>query len=157
MIKRFFASFCWIVLVALALPSQALSYLTKCTSAASQPLTHNTSYDLTVDSVGSIPIFTKSSEIDGPSSPVSKSGVDADLLATGQFVRLSSLTRDGSDTKQDFPFDGDSFDKSFLNITTDTLFSSSRINHWLGFHSPYRISGWKESNALYVALNGHFS
>ncbi|MCG7490877.1 hypothetical protein MHN79_15405 [Vibrio sp. Of14-4] len=157
MIKRFFASFCWIVLVALALPSQALSYLTKCTSAASQPLTHNTSYDPTVDSVGSSPIFTKSSEIDGPNTPVSKSGVDADLLATGQFVRLSSLTRDGNDTKQDFPFDGDSFDKSSPSITTDTLFSSSPINHWSGFHSQYRISGWKESNALYVALNGHFS
>ena len=143
MIKRFFASFCWIVLVALALPSQALSYLTKCTNAASQPLTHNTSYDPIVDSVGRSSILTKSSKIDGPSTPASKSGVDADLLAIAQSIRVSSFTRDDNDTNQNFPFDGKSFDKSSLSTTTYTLFSSSPINHWLGFHSQYRISGWK--------------
>ncbi|WP_341664407.1 hypothetical protein [Vibrio sp.] len=150
MIKRCLASFCWIVLVALALPSQAMSYLAKSTDS---PLSHDTSYDRT----NTLSVTNRSIETEIPSTPISKTDVDTDALAIMQFVRLNSDTRDGHDTEEDLPYDGDNYSKPTKPFTTHDLYSEHLIGYWVGFNSQYRISGWKESNALYVALNGHFS
>ncbi|MBU2896187.1 hypothetical protein [Vibrio hepatarius] len=155
MIQRFITSFCWIILVALALPSQALSYLTKDSNDAISRLIRNDFSNFNSQSLAQ-GLFEKSTKVAISHRPVSKSNVDSETLAIIQNNRLSSVTRDYAEGA--VPFEDYTTDK-IKTFTANSIHSEKIDNAWLcaEFNSQYRISGWKESNALYVALNSQFS
>lgn len=155
MVQRFITSLCWIALVALALPSQAFSCLTKDSTDASSRLIHNDLPNYNSQSLIQA-LLAKSTKVEISQRPVSKSNVDSGALAIIQNNRLSSVIRDYVEGV--VPFEGYTTDK-IKTFAVNSIQSDKKDSEWLGadFNSQYRISGWKESNALYVALNGHFS
>lgn len=103
--------------------------------------------------------FSEASE-ESTRAPVSEGHANSDSSAIFNSQRWLSHVREGLDD-EDVDFVGD------LNAPyyADVGYSYSLINiNWrqnqsifYHFTSAYRLSGWKETNAMYVALNSQFS
>ncbi|GLT20061.1 hypothetical protein GCM10007938_38440 [Vibrio zhanjiangensis] len=155
MIQRFIALLCWIALIALALPSQAMSYLAEYSKHDSSRFGQSSYSNVTANA-----LLTKSTQSKVPTpTRLSKYNTDVDLLNITQLSRHKSSVRDDNDAEGERFGDGYSLDKLTKVFSAHRLYFSSQNGRQIGadFNSQYRISGWKESNALYVALNGHFS
>ncbi|MBR9875058.1 MAG: hypothetical protein GYB23_12400 [Vibrionaceae bacterium] len=103
--------------------------------------------------------FSEASE-ESTRAPVSEGHANSDSSAIFNSQRWLSNIREGL-VDEDVEFVGDlnapfyadvGYSYSLININWRQ--SQSVFNH---FTSNYRISGWKESNAMYVALNSQFS
>ncbi|AUI88360.1 hypothetical protein BS333_18695 [Vibrio azureus] len=96
---------------------------------------------------------------DTASDPISQQNVYHNAPALLPFSRWQLNQRQGGAHKLGYEQSKLSSDDdghfSFLYPSIAVLWRSIQTSFY-GYISDHRLSGWKETNALYVALNGHF-
>ncbi|WP_000281289.1 hypothetical protein [Vibrio sp. RC586] len=142
---------CWFALLAMVLPSQVLAYALESDTSTLSPDT-GFSGNPTLDYDW---LFSPAPQ---PAIPSSQSNLShssyAILNHSRQVLTQRILTGCGSD----LPFDSD-YDELKLGTSLTRLFfvTVSYSNRSYDFFtSTHRLAGWKESNAMYVALNSQY-
>ncbi|MEZ8824310.1 hypothetical protein AB6E04_08095 [Vibrio amylolyticus] len=146
----------WLTILALLMPSQAFAYLAKSDQALNGVQTTPATVSqgdvsfLTLE--GSLP--SEQSIPDSPvPKPVSQSEVSDSAIAiinSNRWLSSSSTIEETNDRDSEF------FDALTHLPHYKQVFQFSYSSFGDAFASEHRISGWKESNALYVALNSQF-
>ncbi|EGQ8096660.1 hypothetical protein RUK17_002033 [Vibrio cholerae] len=143
---------CWFALLAVALPSQVFAYALESEASSACPEA----------SISTNPILESDwllSSAPQPAIPSSQSHVSHSAYAILNHSRHAPTQRllvgCGSDLPLDADFDepqlGTSHSRPLFATTTDYCNRSYDF-----FTSSHRLAGWKESNAMYVALNSQF-
>lgn len=137
--------------IVMAMPSQALAYLAKSEADVVNRLTvdlHQSPIDLAALSYN---------DAQQPASPESSSHVKPSCSAIVNLSRwsVSSRTLDQTDDNNTFGADTYAAKHRLSSLFTLPIYN---VDYWQGdvYASNFRLSGWKESNALYVALNSQF-
>ncbi|MCW8334144.1 hypothetical protein J4N42_20185 [Vibrio sp. SCSIO 43135] len=155
---RFF-KYVWFTLLATLLPSQAFAYLAQSEADAGNRLS-SYKYLPAYSSLNVEQIFIElegQDEVSTGSVPVSESNIDVGAVGIINANRWSYSSRnsESNDTQS-----GADFEQFNAHLPPHKLYQLAQyeIDFWAGdvFSSDHRISGWKESNALYVALNSQF-
>ncbi|WP_295893371.1 hypothetical protein [uncultured Vibrio sp.] len=163
----------WISFLALLLPSQAFAYLAKsdqALNAAQFEFATNGQYDVTLlafegalpshestvpssNSLGSgTPSNTNNSNHHSP-RPISQSELSDSAIAilnSNRWLSASSLLEEAKDVESEL-LDALTHLPHYKQANQPAYVSFEDA-----FASSHRISGWKETNALYVALNSQF-
>ncbi|KGY14070.1 hypothetical protein NM22_01005 [Vibrio tubiashii] len=157
MLRRVF-SYIWLVMLAMVLPTQAFAYLLQAENEASARLALRSNSTLTPSSADFQAILESAQQ-----TPKTKPATQADFSHNWLAILNSSR---GSITTR-FLDDGESFsgnDVTHFEPCVVALYQRYELPQYeAGFRlttrytSPYRLSGWKDSNTLYVALNGQYS
>ncbi|QUJ69333.1 hypothetical protein KDD30_21425 (plasmid) [Photobacterium sp. GJ3] len=145
--------FFWLLLFALALPAQAMACLSEPNTAASLK-----------QIVAAPPTALKQNVRDEqpsahnqPSLPETQTGYAGSNVAILHSLRWSAPAR--FNAQGDDPNVADTttllFPQTGISLALRDL-SHSRHLPYLNFHTSYRLSGWKETNAMYVALNRQY-
>ncbi|NRF14618.1 hypothetical protein [Vibrio coralliilyticus] len=150
--------FFWLTLLTMVLPTQALAYFAQAENEASARLNRHTANVLPQSQADYQTLFEESQQEETSQSPVSQSEIDTDVLAIVQFNRWSLSDRHSEEGEA--PGTSDGHYSSQASLPLNSLYSYPLVQNgcWVdnSFTSNHRISGWKESNALYVALNAQF-
>lgn len=157
MLQRFISVF-WLLTFAMALPMQASAYLLQAESEASSRLNRQFNPSITYTDSDFQTLFEQVKQQSKP-EPVTKADMVPDWLAIINASRLLGSTRyldDGESSSGLELTDGDATSASLFKLYK-LPFSEASFTLKSGYASPYRVSGWKDSNTLYVALNGQFS
>lgn len=149
--------FFWLALFAVFIPSQALAY------SESVDTSHQTVVTVLFNSVANdesqVFDFSAQNDLTEQSSPVSESFNHRIVPAIVNLsrIQLSEIMTSLDTNHGDVPH-LDSHDPAYRSLAFDLP-----INQWLADRlyrqfppSSHRLSGWKETNAMYVALNSHF-
>ncbi|QIL86926.1 hypothetical protein G7083_13675 (plasmid) [Vibrio sp. HDW18] len=152
---------CWLVVFALALPAPLLACALE--QKASESLDHGKPSTLPLSSTFS---FTKAERVAHSAPPASSiPRSQSDVTPTPRAIlnhALNGLAQRLAAGSSDLPFDSDpeSSPWPMLAIAPHSVAlddSSRHLNRSYDFFSAtHRIAGWKESNAMYVALNSQF-
>ncbi len=149
----------WFSLLAMVLPSQAAAYFTQNDSDARRlldnpHLTQTPSSDAAYQQLFEESRREQSSE----SQPVSNAGDSASVVAIINAARWSLSQRTLDDREIS---DADSTSFNVNSLPPYKLYCHPVLvnQYWASrsFTCNYRISGWKDTNALYVALNSQFA
>lgn len=156
MLQRF-ASYIWLLMLTMVVPTQAFGYLLQAENEASARLNYRIGGVLP-QSAGDFQALFDEVRQDKPSEPVTKSDLSQDWLGIITANRWTTVSRTfdengGGSTSEPTSFEPES--TPLYRLYKLPIFTS--VYHNAERDSSYRISGWKESNTLYVALNGHFS
>lgn len=141
----------WLSLFALFLPTQALAYLENMPSAS-------TSCDRSFVAGAQNQSTVNKGKVPLESTPATRTHYSGSRAAIVNSVRWNLSER----------YHGNEGDPDLLDTvapfypTVDTslvlrFVQFSAQGGYQDFHPSYRLSGWKETNAMYVALNGHYS
>lgn len=132
----------WLSLIALVLPAQALASLERDQSVPGKA------------AAALMALLHQNEQPDSPQSQTHFTGSKAALLNSLRGTFSERYNRQNTDT--------DSLD----NITPFYPLADNRLTlqfarplkpaPYQDFHSSYRLSGWKETNAMYVALNSQY-
>lgn len=143
---------CWFALLAMVLPSQVMAcaqdnertVLPSLDFPLSQGQTIN--HDWLLDSAST------------PAIPSSQSHITHRSYAILNHTRSAPTQRVLTGFGSDIPFDFDA-DEPQLGAVSRPLFIAIRYSNrsYDFFTSTHRLAGWKESNAMYVALNSQYS
>ncbi|WP_159653197.1 hypothetical protein [Vibrio atypicus] len=149
----------WLALLAMVLPAQAVAYFAQIEGDISSRLERSGPQVASLSKADSQAIFDEvRNEQQSTSQPVSQTESDSDVIAiinlsrwgmAGRHIEDGDLNELGSDTvssSQVPPY------KLYCHPLLAQAYWADR-----SFTSNHRISGWKESNALYVALNSQFA
>ncbi|WP_423840957.1 hypothetical protein ONE56_15050 [Vibrio mytili] len=115
---------------------------------------------LAAKSSSSTPVNFSEIEEEGTSSPISQGNIDIDPPALVNSLRWPFYFQNGLDdehTDTDGNFTSPFYADAGYTYTLSHIgwLQSQRTFHH--FTNDHRISGWKETNAMYVALNSQFS
>lgn len=151
--------FFWLTLLAMVLPTQAMAYFTQAEDDASARLSSHATKILPQSKADYQALFEESQQENTPQQPASQSEIDADVVAIVQLNRWSLSDRHTEDGEAPGTSDGQNSGQAQLPLHTLYLYPLASSGYWVthSFASNHRISGWKESNALYVALNSQFA
>lgn len=158
MIQRVIKLF-WLALFAMVLPAQALAYLAQAESDIGSRLEQTRSKVNSLSRTDAQAMFEASrQEQQSSSRPVSQSEGSVDVVAIINLNRSSMSGRfiDESDSNE-----ADSYLSDVNQLPPHKLYCHPVLAqaYWAddAFTANHRISGWKDSNALYVALNSQFA
>ncbi|RTZ17587.1 hypothetical protein EJ063_02035 [Vibrio aquaticus] len=149
-------SYFWLILLAMVLPTQAFAYLLQAENEASARLSYRGA-NLAPTSQRDFQALFDEVRNSSNSEPVSQSDISHDWLAIIHANRWSTLTRGLDDTDPQSDFEPVGFEPAvtpLYRLYKQPVFTS--MQRVATHRSIHRVSGWKESNALYVALNSHF-
>lgn len=144
----------WLSLIALVLPAQALASLDNNKSASDKAAATLSA------------LLQQSDEPESPAQPQAPqsethhAGSKAALINSVRWTRSAGYN--GREGYNSYDGDPDLLDTvaSFYPVTdphqTIHLAQSTSPAPYQDFHSSYRLSGWKETNAMYVALNSQY-
>ncbi|USD35217.1 MULTISPECIES: hypothetical protein [Vibrio] len=154
-----FIHFFWFLLLAMVLPTQAMAYFTQAENDASARLSRHTTQILPQCQAGYQTLFEESQQEDTPQQPISQSEVGVDVVAILPLSRWSLSDRHTEEREAPGASDGHYSGQAQLPLHSLYLYPLASQGYWVthSFSSNHRISGWKESNALYVALNSQFA
>ncbi|WP_117232873.1 hypothetical protein [Vibrio maerlii] len=139
----------WMLLLAMALsPVQV--------SAA-----HSSTTPIDIDALYTVNLSDSESNSESSSQvPISQSRVTQDAVGIFSSHRWSSNLRKTVDDEGE-TFDSQSFNPFYTNIGYAYSLSDIRWLHnqstFYHYSPNHRLSGWKDSNAMYVALNGQYA
>lgn len=140
----------------MVLPTQAFAYLLQAENEASVRLSYRGANVAPASQRDFQALFDQVRN-SSHSEPVSQSDMSHDWLAIMQATRWSTLTRGLDDVDPQTNFEPAGFEPAvtpLYRLYKQPVFTSmQRVSSYRSLH---RVSGWKESNALYVALNSHF-
>ncbi|MFM2587143.1 hypothetical protein [Vibrio sp. TBV020] len=149
-------SYIWLVLLAMVLPTQAFAYLLQAENEASARLNYR-SVGISPTSEQDFQALFDEVRQEPQSEPVTQTDMAQDWLAIINANRWSNVTRALDDTEPTSNFESIGFEPAVIPLyrlyKRPVYTSSQRVATQNSIH---RVSGWKESNTLYVALNGHF-
>lgn len=147
-------------MLAMVLPAQAVAYFAQAESDISARLDRSKHASQPLSKVASQALFeTTRSEQESAPQPVSQSEGLVDVVAIIHLNRWAVSGRwleEADSTSSDvFSATSDSLSphKLYCHPVVQTLAYWARTD----FNANHRISGWKDSNALYVALNSQFA
>lgn len=157
MLRRFI-SYIWLFTLAMVLPSQAFAYLLQAENEASARLNYRINALLPQSKSDFQALFDQVRE-EPQSEPVTKSDLAQDWLAIVNANRWLHATRFIDDAESTPSIELPGFEPAIVALFRLYKLPSFYTSNALAtrYTSPNRIAGWKESNALYVALNGHFT
>lgn len=145
-------------MLAMVLPTQAFAYLLQAENEASARLALRSNSKLAPSNTDFQTIL-KSAQQTPKSEPATKADFSQNWAAILNSNRGSITTR--------FLDDGESFadnDVTHFEPNVSALYQRYELPQYEAgyrlntrYTSPYRLSGWKDSNTLYVALNGQYS
>ncbi|KJY82814.1 hypothetical protein TW81_11400 [Vibrio galatheae] len=149
-------SYLWLFTLALAMPAQAFAYLLQAENEAAARLDNRSHALLPLSKSGAQALFD---QVKRTSQPETQSDQSHDWLALITTNRLLAVARYLDENETPSGTDLSSFEPIVpalfrLYQLPKLKTGSGLVTH---YSSSYRISGWKESNTLYVALNGHYS
>jgi len=151
-------SYIWLCILAMALPTQAFAYLLQAENEASARLNYRASTLLPLSKSDSQALFDQVKQ-ERQSEPVTKADFSQNWLALVNANRGLNVTRYLDDGESSCDLNLLDFDP--VSIALFRLYKLPQVEVSFGltnrYASPYRISGWKDSNTLYVALNGQYS
>ncbi|MBN3494014.1 MULTISPECIES: hypothetical protein [Vibrio] len=150
--------FFWLTLLTMVLPTQAMAYFTQAENEASARLAPPTTDAAPQSQADYQTLFEESQQEETSQNPVSQSEIDTDVLAIVHFNRWSLSDRHSEEGEAPGTSDGHYSSQASLPLNSLYTYSLFDNGSWVenSFTSNHRISGWKESNALYVALNAQF-
>ncbi len=144
-----FIQYLWFTLLAMVLPSQALSCPTE-GEPNRQLITKNAPLFTTqADTLAARPVNTSGSTSFSSNTPRSASAI----LHAYRFDRAPRFQFQPDDEPLSYTAlatPGSGFSKSIGAVASPAIWYAH------GNGNPYRLAGWKETNALYVALNSQF-
>jgi len=157
MLRRFI-SYIWLFTLAMVLPSQAFAYLLQAENEASARLSYRINTLLPQSKSDFQALFDEVRE-EPQSEPVTKSDLAQDWLAIVNANRWLHTTRFIDDGEASSTLELPSFELAIVALFRLYKLPSLESANALAtrYTSPHRIAGWKESNALYVALNAHYN
>ncbi|MEZ8100731.1 hypothetical protein [Vibrio bivalvicida] len=150
-------SYIWLCILAMALPTQAFAYLQQAENEASARLNYRASTLLPHSKSDEQALFNQVKQ-ERQSEPATKADFSQNWLAIVNANRGINVTRylDDGDSASEFNL----LDFDPAAIALFRLYKLPKVEANFGltnrYCSPYRISGWKDSNTLYVALNGQY-
>ena len=149
----------WLALFAMVLPAHAVAYLSQTESDIGARLDPCSSQFAPLSKNDAQALFDASRKAqDSSSSPVSQSEGTIDVVAIINLNRwgMSGRIADESDSNQ--------AESNLADLNPSSPYKPychplPANEYWVddALTSSHRISGWKESNALYVALNSQFA
>lgn len=157
--------FLWLILLVMALPLQASSHVkistdssfstTSLLSTTSALATKATQWDTNF----SFSSLADDSELPlhAPVQPVTQTFDNTQALGILSSLRWNHFQRHLDEHEPSEPFS--TLEQILAQHTAlARVLSSGELYNWLcrDCTAKYRLSGWKESNAMYVALNGHY-
>ncbi|EEX93782.1 hypothetical protein VIOR3934_00295 [Vibrio orientalis CIP 102891 = ATCC 33934] len=149
-------SYFWLVLLAMVLPTQAFAYLLQAENEASARLSYR-SLGASPSSEQDFQALFDEVRQEPQSEPVTQSDIAQDWLAIINANRWSNVTRVLDDAEPKSNLETVGFEPAAIPLyrlyKLPVVTSTQRVSNQ---NAIYRVSGWKESNTLYVALNGHF-
>ena len=150
--------FFWLTLLTMVLPTQAMAYFTQAENEASARLARPTTDAVPQSQADYQTLFEESQQEETSQNPVSQSEIDTDVLAIVHFNRWSLSALHSEEGEAPGTSDGHYSSQASLPLNSLYTYSLFDNGNWVenSFTSNHRISGWKESNALYVALNAQF-
>lgn len=159
MIQRVIKLF-WLAMLAMVLPTQAVAYFAQAESDISARLDRSKQASQSLSKAASQALFeTTRDEHDSDSQPVSQSEGQVDVVAIIHLNRwgVSGRWLEEADNNPSDEFSAPSGSlpprKLYCHPVVQTLAYWAKSD----FTANHRISGWKDSNALYVALNSQFA
>ncbi len=149
----------WFSLLAMVLPSQAAAYFAQAESDARRLLDNPHSTQTPSSDAAYQQLFEQSRSEQSPQSqPVSSTDDSASVVAIINAARWSLSQRTLDDREVS---DADSTPLSLSSLPPYKLYCHPVLvnQYWAStsFTPNHRISGWKDTNALYVALNSQFA
>tara|TARA_Y100001956_G_scaffold53675_1_gene52394 strand:- start:2979 stop:3455 length:477 start_codon:yes stop_codon:yes gene_type:complete len=158
MIQRVIKLF-WLALFAMVLPAQAVAYLAQAESDIGARLTHSISNANQLSQADAQALFDASrEEKESSSRPVSQSEGSVDVVA---IINLNRWGMSGRHIDESDINETDSYLADVNQLPPHKLYCHPILAkaYWAdnAFSANHRISGWKDSNALYVALNSQFA
>ncbi|MDC5855404.1 hypothetical protein [Vibrio europaeus] len=151
-------SYIWLFTLAMALPTQGFAYVLQAENEASARLNYRANALLPLSNSDFQALFDEVKQ-EPQSEPITKADFSQDWLAIINANRWLNVTRYLDEGESSSNIDFPSFEPTAIALFR--LYKLPKIESGLGvtsrYNSPYRISGWKETNALYVALNGQYS
>lgn len=152
-------SIIWLFMFAMVLPTQAFGYLLQAESEVSARLNSGTNAQTLYTHQAVQALFDKVKQ-QPESEPVTQSEVSQDWLAIIHGHRWLNGNRHFAEGESSS--NGDLPNVESAAVPLYHLYNKlPRVEQYLAqaarYPSSYRISGWKESNALYVALNSQFT
>lgn len=143
---------------AMVLPTQAFGYVLQAESDVSARLSSGANAPTLYTHQAVQVLFDKVKQ-QPESEPVTQSEVSQDWLAMIHGHRWLNGNRHFDEGEPSSNGDLPNIEPAAVPLYR--LYKLSRVEQYLAqvsrYPSPYRISGWKESNALYVALNSQFT
>lgn len=150
-------SYIWLFSLALALPTQAFAYLLQAENEAAARLNYRVN-TLLPHSKGDFQALFDQVKQEPQSEPVTKADFTQDWLAIINANRWLNVTRYLDDADSSSEFELTNFEP--VPVALFRLYQLPKVAADFGlttrYTSSHRISGWKESNILYVALNSQY-
>lgn len=152
---------CWLVVVAFALPAPLFACALE--QKASESLDHAKPSILPFSSTLSLTRAERVAHSAPPPGSIPRS--QSDVTPTPRAIlnhALNGLAQRLAAGSSDLPFDSDPESSPWpMLVTTPYSVVIDDSNHHLNrsydfFSATHRLAGWKESNAMYVALNSQF-
>ncbi|MGD8110107.1 hypothetical protein [Vibrio sp. TRT 17S01] len=146
-----FVRFFWLILLVMALPAQALSYLQKSEADASYRLSYLVLKAKEQSNESPTTTASTKSKPQTHSEPKEKAVAIINSNRWGEPPRSIDDHDDSLNSDADNPFDS-------LPLYRQYYYPVHDFKGWTGayFYHNHRLSGWKETNALYVALNSQY-
>ncbi|NVD08961.1 hypothetical protein FCU94_19110 [Vibrio sp. JPW-9-11-11] len=147
----------WLFFFVLALPVQAFGYLLQSETQASARLQIDVASFSAYSTQEAQDLFAATKQTSQP-APRTHSQIAQDWFANIHTHRWLNGTRLFDEGESNSSLDQPSFDP--LTLPLFRLYQHAALSsgfHFFPHSSPYRLAGWKESNALYVALNSQYS
>lgn len=152
-----FISYIWLFTLAMVLPSQAFAYLVQAENEASARLSYRINSFLPQSQLDLQSQFEEVKK-ESQSEPVTQSHFTQDWLAivnTNRWLHSTRLIDEGdSASSLDLPSFEPAIEALFRLHKSPSLHATNALA--TRYSSSSRVAGWKESNALYVALNAHY-
>lgn len=148
--------FLWLSILAMVLPSQALAYLSQTEQELNTRFANGHASKFSAIELDGL--FTQlNNPTENSTAPSTESESSSFSLGILNLQRHFWFSRNIEDEE---PPAGDSLSQ-FVDVAAQYYLyqpANSNLNYWVGnrLTQTHRISGWKESNALYVALNSQF-
>ncbi|MCZ4293276.1 hypothetical protein [Vibrio sinaloensis] len=156
MLRRFI-SYIWLFTLAMVVPSQAFAYLLQAENEASARLSYRINTLLPASKSDAQALFDEVRE-DSQPKPITQSEFAQDWLAIVNTNRWLHSTRFVDDADSSSNLELPTFEPAIVALfrlyKATCLYSTNALA--TRYTSPSRIAGWKESNALYVALNAQY-